>query len=195
MFFFIFLSCYIPIVVFFYFSLYFFLSIGWYCGAGVFDLIGCISLSLSLALPTSFNDDNNNNDNNNNNNHHFIKERVNTEKFIVSRVNLQADFLFCQMYTQILLSYGQLMLNVALRTLSGESRKKECVFGITTSWEFQPLVCIILWSADVVRVTYQGSYEWSIKLKTPNVDHVSHVWANLRVQHRTNISKIKLFFS
>ena len=26
-----------------------FLSIGWYCGAGVFELIGCISLSLSLA--------------------------------------------------------------------------------------------------------------------------------------------------
>ena len=32
-----------------------FLSIGWYCGAGVFRLIGCKSLSLSLALPTSFN--------------------------------------------------------------------------------------------------------------------------------------------
>ena len=32
----------------------FFLSIGWYCGAGVFGLIGCILLSLSLALPTSF---------------------------------------------------------------------------------------------------------------------------------------------
>ena len=33
----------------------FFLSIGWwYCGAGVFGLIGCISFSLSLALPTSF---------------------------------------------------------------------------------------------------------------------------------------------
>ena len=28
---------------------------GWYCGAGVFGLIGCTSLSLSLALPTSFN--------------------------------------------------------------------------------------------------------------------------------------------
>ena len=27
-----------------------FLSIGWYCGAGVFGLIGCIPLSLSLAL-------------------------------------------------------------------------------------------------------------------------------------------------
>ena len=36
-----------------------FLSIGWYCGAGVFGLIGCIPLSLSLALPTFF--DNNNN--------------------------------------------------------------------------------------------------------------------------------------
>ena len=29
-----------------------FFSIGWYCGAGVFGLIGCTSLSLSLALPT-----------------------------------------------------------------------------------------------------------------------------------------------
>ena len=35
-----------------------FLSIGWYCGAGVFGLIGCISLSLSLALPTFFNNNN-----------------------------------------------------------------------------------------------------------------------------------------
>ena len=40
----------------------FFLSIGWYCGAGVFGLIGCISLSPSLVLLTFFN--NNNNDNN-----------------------------------------------------------------------------------------------------------------------------------
>ena len=44
----------------------FFLSKGFYCGAGVFGLIGCISLSLSLALPTSFNSNNNNNNNNNN---------------------------------------------------------------------------------------------------------------------------------
>ena len=29
--------------------------LGWYCGAWVFGLIGCISLSLSLALPTYFN--------------------------------------------------------------------------------------------------------------------------------------------
>ena len=32
---------------------------GWYCGAGVFGLIGCISISLSLALPTFFNNNNN----------------------------------------------------------------------------------------------------------------------------------------
>ena len=31
---------------------------GWYCGAGVFGLIGCRSLSLNLALPTSFNNNN-----------------------------------------------------------------------------------------------------------------------------------------
>ena len=37
------------------------LSIGWYCGAGVFGLIGCISLSPSLALLTFFNNNNNNN--------------------------------------------------------------------------------------------------------------------------------------
>ena len=42
----------------------FFLSIGWYYRAGVFGLIGCLSLSLSLALPTFFNN-NSNNDNNN----------------------------------------------------------------------------------------------------------------------------------
>ena len=40
------------------FSLLFFLSIGWYYGAGVFGLIGCISLSLSLALPTFFHNNN-----------------------------------------------------------------------------------------------------------------------------------------
>ena len=43
----------------------FFLSIGWYCGTGVFGLIGCTSLSLSLALTTFFN--------NNNNNIHYTK--------------------------------------------------------------------------------------------------------------------------
>ena len=42
--------------VFFYFTFLFSLSIGWYCGAGVFGLIGRKSLSLSLALPTTFND-------------------------------------------------------------------------------------------------------------------------------------------
>ena len=36
-------------------------SIGWYCGAGVFGLIGCLSLSLSHALSIFFNDNNNNN--------------------------------------------------------------------------------------------------------------------------------------
>ena len=45
------------------FPFLFFLSIGWYCLAEVFGLIVCISLSLTLALPTFFN--NNNNDNNN----------------------------------------------------------------------------------------------------------------------------------
>ena len=43
-----------------FFPFLFFLSIGWYCGAGVFGLIGCTSLSLSLALPTFFNNNNNN---------------------------------------------------------------------------------------------------------------------------------------
>ena len=37
----------------------FFMSIGWYCGAGVLGLIGCRSLSSGLALPTSFNNNNN----------------------------------------------------------------------------------------------------------------------------------------
>ena len=51
----------IPTIVICSFSIFFFLSIGWYCGAGVFGLIGCISFSLSLALPTFFNNNNNNN--------------------------------------------------------------------------------------------------------------------------------------
>ena len=37
-----------------FFPFLFFLSIGWYCGAGVLGLIGCIPLSLSLALQTVF---------------------------------------------------------------------------------------------------------------------------------------------
>ena len=53
-------SCSIPTIVFYYFLFLFFLSIGWYCVTGVFGLIGCISLSLSLALLTSFNNNNNN---------------------------------------------------------------------------------------------------------------------------------------
>ena len=43
------------------FPFLFFLSIGWYCGAGVLGLIGCISLSPSLALLTFNNNNNNNN--------------------------------------------------------------------------------------------------------------------------------------
>ena len=39
------------------------LSIGWFCGAGVFGLIGCLSLSHSLEFPTSFNNNNTNNKN------------------------------------------------------------------------------------------------------------------------------------
>ena len=52
------LRCSIPLLFYTILTLLFFLSIGWYCGAGVFILIGCVSLSLSLALPTSFNNNN-----------------------------------------------------------------------------------------------------------------------------------------
>ena len=50
---------YYCLLLFFPFSSFCLYSIGWYCGAGVFGLIGCTSLSLSLALPTSFNNNNN----------------------------------------------------------------------------------------------------------------------------------------
>ena len=40
------------------FPFFFCLSMGWYCGAGVFGLTGCISLSLSIALLTFFNNNN-----------------------------------------------------------------------------------------------------------------------------------------
>ena len=43
------------------FPFLFFWYIGWNCGAGVFGLISCISFSLSLALPTSFNNNYKNN--------------------------------------------------------------------------------------------------------------------------------------
>ena len=45
------------------FPFFFFLSTGWYCGAGV---LACRLLTPSLALPTSFNNNNNNNNNFNN---------------------------------------------------------------------------------------------------------------------------------
>ena len=57
--FFIGLSCSIPTTASTIFPFLFFLSIGWYCGARVVGLIRCISLSLSLALPTFFNNNNN----------------------------------------------------------------------------------------------------------------------------------------
>ena len=57
------LSYHIPFLSSAIFRFHFFLSIGWYCGADVFGLIGCTSLSHSLALPTSFNNNNNNNNN------------------------------------------------------------------------------------------------------------------------------------
>ena len=57
--FFIGLSCSIPTIVFHFFPFLLFLSIGWYCEAGVFGLIGYIPLSLSLALPAFFNNNNN----------------------------------------------------------------------------------------------------------------------------------------
>ena len=61
--FFIGLSCslypYYNLLIFFPFL--FFLSIGRYCGAGVFGLIGCISHYLCLALPTFLNNNNNSN--------------------------------------------------------------------------------------------------------------------------------------
>ena len=56
--FFIGLSCSIPTLAFYSFPSLFFLSKVWYCGAGVFGLIGCISLSLNLALLTFFNNNN-----------------------------------------------------------------------------------------------------------------------------------------
>ena len=56
--FFIGLSCSILAIVFYYFSLSLLPVIGWDCGAGVFGLIWCISLSLSLALPISYNNNN-----------------------------------------------------------------------------------------------------------------------------------------
>ena len=46
-FFFIGLSCSFPTLVFYYFPFLFFLSLGWYCGAGVFRLIRCIHITLS----------------------------------------------------------------------------------------------------------------------------------------------------
>ena len=50
------LSCSIPTIVFYFFLFLFFLSVGLYCGAGVFGLIGCIS----LYQPIFFNNNNNN---------------------------------------------------------------------------------------------------------------------------------------
>ena len=47
--------------VFYCFLFLFFLYMGWYSGVGVFELIGCKSLSPILALPTFKNSNDNNN--------------------------------------------------------------------------------------------------------------------------------------
>ena len=59
------LSCSIPNIVFYSFSLSLLSVDRLVLWAGVFGLIGCISLSHSLALPISFNNNNNNNNNSN----------------------------------------------------------------------------------------------------------------------------------
>ena len=59
--FFISLSCSIPTIVFYSFSLSLLSVCRLVLWAGVFGPIGCTSLSLSLALPTFFNNNNNNN--------------------------------------------------------------------------------------------------------------------------------------
>ena len=41
--------------VFYYFPSLNALNMGWYCGAGVFGLIGCLALSPGIALPTILN--------------------------------------------------------------------------------------------------------------------------------------------
>ena len=53
------LSCSIPTIVFYSLSLSLLSVYRFYCRAGVFGLIGCISLSPSLALLTFLNDNNN----------------------------------------------------------------------------------------------------------------------------------------
>ena len=52
---FLFASAACSLFVFYCFPLVFFLSIGWYCGAGVFGLIWCKSLSPSIVWTTSCN--------------------------------------------------------------------------------------------------------------------------------------------
>ena len=54
------LSCSL-LFLFYCFHFLFFISIVWYCGAGVFGLIGCKLLSPSVALPTFINTNDNNN--------------------------------------------------------------------------------------------------------------------------------------
>ena len=51
-------NCSIPFCLLQFFPILFFLSIGLYCGAGVFGVIRCKSFSRSLARPTSFNNNN-----------------------------------------------------------------------------------------------------------------------------------------
>ena len=78
---------YLPKLLYPYHSLllFFFLSIGWYCEAGVFGLIGCIPLSFSLALPTSFN---NNNDNNNNNSYKQFNIPIHQNVYLPKNITL-----------------------------------------------------------------------------------------------------------
>ena len=53
----------LSVFVLYYFSLSLLLSIGWYCVAGVFGQVGCVSLSPCVALTTSVNNTNTTNNN------------------------------------------------------------------------------------------------------------------------------------
>ena len=67
------LSCSVPTIVFYYFSISLLSVYRLVLRAGVFGQIGCISLSLGLALPTSF-------INNYNNNNHKMERSITGKK-------------------------------------------------------------------------------------------------------------------
>ena len=102
-----------PIVLCFYYLPFLYsLSMGWCCVAGVLELIGCKSLSPSLASPTTLNNNGNNNYGHDSN----VTEQPSTSCHLSSAWH---NILFYNSYLEQLLSQYELLLSLDLSYFFG----------------------------------------------------------------------------